>query len=164
MKRVRDYMSALALIAGLLAAPVAQAADKVHAAKAAGVAWTFTLLDVGIEQGIFAKYGLDVDTTDMASDARLQQALASGAVDFGLGSGPSMALAAKGGQAIAVAAFAGEPRNIAIIVGSDGTIKTVADLKGKKMGTTTKGSLTEWLVQQLSRQQGWGDDGIPMIE
>jgi ABC-type nitrate/sulfonate/bicarbonate transport system substrate-binding protein len=100
----------------------------------------------------------------MAGDARLQQALVSGAVDFGLGSGPSMALAAKGGQAIAVAAFAGEPRNIAIIVGADSPIKTVADLKGKKMGTTTKGSLTEWLVQQLARQQGWGDDGIPMIE
>jgi ABC-type nitrate/sulfonate/bicarbonate transport system substrate-binding protein len=152
------------LIAALALTPSARAADKVHAAKAAGVAWTFTLLNVGIQEGIFAKYGLDVDNADMAGDARLQQALASGAVDFGLGSGPSMALAAKGGQAIAVAAFAGEPRNIAVIVGSDSPIKTVADLKGKKMGTTTKGSLTEWLVQQLSRQQGWGDDGIPMVE
>jgi ABC-type nitrate/sulfonate/bicarbonate transport system substrate-binding protein len=157
------------IIAALALTPLAsvnsaRAADQVHAAKAAGVAWTFTLLNVGIEQGIFAKYGLDVDTADMAGDARLQQALASGAVDFGLGSGPSMALAAKGGEALAVAAFAGEPRNIAIIVGTDGAIKTVADLKGKKMGTTTKGSLTEWLVQQLSRQQGWGDDGIPMVE
>jgi NitT/TauT family transport system substrate-binding protein len=151
-------------LAALALAPASRAADKVHAAKAAGVAWTFTLLDVGIEEGIFAKYGLDVDTTDMAGDARLQQALVAGAVDFGLGSGPSMALAAKGGQAIAVAAFAGEPRNIAIIVAPNSAIKTVADLKDKKMGTTTKGSLTEWLVQQLSRQQGWGDNGIPMIE
>jgi len=142
----------------------AHAADKVHAAKAAGVAWTFTLLDVGIEQGIFAKYGLDVDTSDMAGDARLQQALAAGSVDFGLGSGPSMALAAKGGQAIAVAAFAGEPRNIAIIVGPDSPIKTVANLKGRMVGATTKGSLTEWLVQRLSQQQGWGDNGINMAE
>ena len=153
-----------ALILALALGPSAHAADKVHAAKAAGVAWTFTLLDVGIEEGIFAKYGLDVDTTDMAGDARLQQALVSGAVDFGLGSGPSMALAAKGGQAIAVAAFAGEPRNLAIIVAPDSPIKTVADLKGKRVGTTTKGSLTEWLVQQLSRQHGWGDNGIPMVE
>lgn len=153
-----------AVILALALGPSARAADKVHAAKAAGVAWTFTLMNVGIEQGIFAKYGLDVDTTDMAGDARLQQALASGAVDFGLGSGPSMALAAKGGQAIAVAAFAGEPRNLAIIVAPDSPIKTVADLKGKTVGTTTKGSLTEWLVQQLSRQHGWGDNGIPMVE
>jgi ABC-type nitrate/sulfonate/bicarbonate transport system substrate-binding protein len=150
--------------AATLAVPLAHAADKVHAAKAAGVAWTFTLLDVGIDQGIFAKYGLDVDTTDMAGDAKLQQALVAGSVDFGLGSGPSMALAAKGGSALAVAAFAGEPRNIAIIVGPDSAIKTVADLKGKIMGTTTAGSLTEWLVQRLSTQQGWGQDGIKMVE
>ncbi|HEY1502879.1 MAG TPA: ABC transporter substrate-binding protein [Stellaceae bacterium] len=157
------------LIAALALAPfaaidTARAADKVHAAKAAGVVWTFTLLNVGIQQGIFAKYGLDVDTTDMAGDAKLQQGLLSGTIDFGLGSGPSMALAAKGGQAIATAAFAGEPRNVSMIVGKDSPIKTVADLKGKRIGTTTKGSLTEWLVQQLSRQQGWGDDGLPMIE
>jgi NitT/TauT family transport system substrate-binding protein len=164
MRKTLPALIGGAIAAVLVLAPAARAADKVHAAKAAGVAWTFTLLNVGIEQGIFAKYGLEVDTADMAGDARLQQALASGAVDFGLGSGPSMALAAKGGQAIAVAAFAGEPRNLAIIVGPDSAIKSVADLKGKKMGATTKGSLTEWLVQQLSRQQGWGDDGIRMVE
>lgn len=142
----------------------AYAADTVHAAKAAGVAWTFTLLDVGIQEGIFSKYGLDVDTSDMAGDARLQQALAAGSVDFGLGSGPSMALAAKGGAAIAVAAFAGEPRNIAIIVAPQSAIKTVVDLKGKRVAATTKGSLTEWLVQQLAIQHGWGENGIPMVE
>jgi NitT/TauT family transport system substrate-binding protein len=163
MKRFLTLLGSVAL-AALTIVPAAQALDKVHAAKAAGVVWTFTLLNVGIEQGIFAKYGLDVDTTDMAGDAKLQQALLAGAVDFGLGSGPSMALAAKGGQAIATAAFAGEPRNVSIIVGKDSPIKTVADLKGKKIGTTTKASLTEWLVQRLSQQQGWGDNGLTMIE
>jgi NitT/TauT family transport system substrate-binding protein len=156
-----------AVVGAILLASVvspARAADTVHAGKAAGVAWTFTLLDVGIEQGIFAKYGIDVDTTDMAGDAKLQQALIGGSVDFGLGSGPAMALAAKGGQAIAVAAFAGEPRNIALIVGPDSAIKTIADLKGKLVGATTKGSLTEWLVQRLAAQQGWGENGINLAE
>lgn len=157
-------LAAALVLAGVVASAPSRAADTVHAAKAAGVAWTFTLLNVGIEQGIFAKYGLDVDTADMAGDARLQQALVAGSVDFGLGSGPSMALAAKGGQALAVAAFAGEPRNIAIIIGPNSPIKIVADLKGKLIGATTKGSLTEWLVQRLSLQQGWGDEGIKMVE
>lgn len=160
---LRLVAASLALAAIVASAP-SRAADTVHAAKAASVAWTFTLLNVGIEQGIFAKYGIEVDTADMAGDARLQQALAAGSVDFGLGSGPSMALAAKGGQAIAVAAFAGEPRNIAIIVGPNSPIKTVADLKGKLIGATTKGSLTEWLVQRLSQQQGWGENGINLAE
>lgn len=142
----------------------AHALDKIRAAKAVGIPWTFTLMDVGIEEGIFAKYGLDVTSTDFAGDAKLHQAFSAGAIDVALGSGPSMALGAKSGKAIAVAAFAGAPRNIAIIVGPDSPIKTVADLKGKLVGATTKGSLTEWLVQRLSQEQGWGVDGIPMVE
>ncbi len=145
-------------------APAAHALDKIRAAKAVGVPWTFTLLDVGIEEGIFAKYGLDVSSTNFAGDAKLHQAFIAGSIDVALGSGPSMALGAKSGKAIAVAAFAGAPRNIAIIVGMDSPIKTVADLKGKLVGATTKGSLTEWLVQRLSQEQGWGVDGIRMAE
>ena len=155
------------LAAGILAvalAPAAQALDKIRAAKAVGVPWTFTLLDVGMEQGIFAKYGLDVSSTDFAGDAKLHQAFIAGSIDVALGSGPSMALGAKSGKAIAVAAFAGAPRNIAIIVDMDSPIKKIADLKGKLVGATTKGSLTEWLVQRLSQEQGWGVDGIRMAE
>ncbi|HLI20030.1 MAG TPA: ABC transporter substrate-binding protein [Stellaceae bacterium] len=121
-------------------------------------------MNVGIEEGIFAKYGLDVESNDMNGDASLHQAFIAGSVDVALGSGPSMALGAKSGKAIAVAAFAGAPRNIAILVMPDSPIKTVADLKGKLMGTTTKGSLTEWLVQRLSQEHGWGTNGIKMVE
>ncbi len=144
--------------------PDAQAADKVHAGKAAAPVWTFTLLDVGIEQGIFAKYGIDLDITSFAGDARLQQAMASGGIDFGLGSGPAMAFAAKGIPVIGVAAFAGEPRNLAILVGAESTAKTAADLKGKLVAVTTAGSLTEWLVKQMALKEGWGIDGIRFAE
>src|SRR5579862_7439039 len=136
------------------------AADKVRAGKSVGVAWSFIPLDVGVEEGIFAKYGLDVDISVLTGDAKLQQALASDSVDFGLGSGPSMAFAVKGSPVIAVAAFATEPRNISVIVATNSAIKTVADLKGKLIAVTTAGSLTDWLVHRLSVQEGWGPDGI----
>lgn len=155
------------LIAAVVActlAPAAHALDKIRAAKAVGVPWTFTLLDVGMEEGIFAKYGLDVSSTDFTGDAKLHQGFIAGSIDVALGSGPSMALGAKSGQAIAVAAFAGAPRNLSIIVLPDSPIKAVADLKGKLVGATTKGSLTEWLVQRLSQEQGWGVEGIRMAE
>ncbi len=42
-------------------------------------------------------------------------------------------------------------------------IKTIADLKGKRIGVTTQGSLTDWLTRELSRQQGWGSDGIQVV-
>jgi len=154
--------AALLLLLGgaLIGARPAAALDTVRAVKASSVAWTFTVLDVGMQEGIFQKYGIDVEISSAGGDAKVQQALASNSVDFGLGSGPSMAFVAKGAPQIAVAAFASAPRNIGILVGADSPIKTVADLKGKTLAVTTTGSLTEWLAKQMAIQEGWGADGI----
>jgi ABC-type nitrate/sulfonate/bicarbonate transport system substrate-binding protein len=146
---------ALALVAGR-----SLAADTVRVGKAASVAWTFTVLDVGKQEGLFAKYGIDPDITSFAGDAKLQQALAADSLDFALGSGPSMAFTAKGAPNIAIAAFAGAPRNIGILVGADSPVKTAKDLKGKTIAVTTAGSLTEWLAKQMAIQEGLGTDGI----
>src|SRR5437870_4758674 len=51
----------------------------------------------------------------------------------------------------------------AIALWPAGPIRTLADLKGKRIGVTTAGSLTDWLVRELSRQQGWGSDGIQIV-
>jgi NitT/TauT family transport system substrate-binding protein len=148
------------LIGALLAASAADAADKGRAGKSVSVAWAFIPLEVGVEEGIFAKYGLDVEITALTGDAKLQQALASDSLDVGLGSGPSMAFAVKGSPVRAVAAFATEPRNISVIVAPDSAIKTVADLKGTVLAVTTAGSLTDWLVHRLAVQEGWGPDAV----
>jgi ABC-type nitrate/sulfonate/bicarbonate transport system substrate-binding protein len=132
----------------------------VRAAKSVNTAWAFIPLDVGAAQGIWAKYGLDVEISGLGGDAKLQQALTSDSVDFGLGSGPSMAFAVKGSPVVAVAAFAEEPRNISVIVGINSPIKSPTDLKGKLISVTTAGSLTDWLVHRLSTQEGWGPDGV----
>jgi NitT/TauT family transport system substrate-binding protein len=84
-------------------------------------------------------------------------------VDIGLGSGPGMGFRAKGVPAVAVAAMYGPPSNLALLVPTNSPLKTIADLKGKKVGVTTVGSLTDWLVRELSRQQGWGSDGIRIL-
>jgi NitT/TauT family transport system substrate-binding protein len=141
----------------------AWAMDKVHLGKAQAAAWAFIPTDVGIEEGIFAKYGIDVDIVDLAGDAKVQQALAANSIEFGLGSGPGMAFTAKGSPAIGVAAFAGEPRNISAIVLVNSPIKTVTDLKGKLIAVSTAGSLTDWLTKQMARQEGWGQDGVKTI-
>lgn len=155
---------ALTTVAALLASSsVAAALDKVRAAKSVNTAWAFIPLDVGAAQGIWAKYGLDVEISGLQGDAKLQQALASDSVDFGLGSGPSMAFAVKGSPVVAVAAFAKEPRNISVVVAPNSPIKTVADLKGKLISVTTAGSLTDWLVHRLSVQEGWGIDGVRTV-
>lgn len=152
----------LCVLAVLVVAP-AGAAEKLRVTKAVPFAWTFTPLDVGIQTGIFAKNGLDVEASASAGDAKLQQALAAGSVDIGIGGGPGMAFMAKGAPTKAVAAMAGVPRNMAVMVGYDSPIKTVDDLKGKKLGCTTVGSLTDWIGKRISQQKGWGPDGITVV-
>ena len=141
----------------------AQAAEKLRVGKAVPFAWTFTPLDVGIQTGIFAKHGVEIEASAVAGDAKLQQAITADSLDIGIGSGPGMAFMAKGVPAKAVAAMAGIPRNMAVMVGYNSAIKTVDDLKGKKLGVTTVGSLTDWIGKRINHLKGWGPAGITTV-
>ena len=137
----------------------AQALDTLRVGKAVPEAFSFVPLDVGIKKGFFAKHGLEIESIAFQGDARMQQAAAADSVDILLGSGPAMAFIAKGAPIKAVAAMAGPPLLLAIVVRPDGP-KTVAELKGKKISVSTAGSLTYWLVSETARRQGWGPNGI----
>src|SRR5215475_2421243 len=63
----------------------------------------------------------------------------------------------------AVGVIANTVANIGILVSADSPIRTLADLKGKKIGITTAGSLTDWMVRELNRSQGWGKDGAKAV-
>ncbi len=145
-----------------LTAP-ASALEKLRVGKAVAFAWTFTPLDVGIQTGQFARQGLEIEVSAFNGDARLQQGLASDGVDIGIGSGPGMAFMVKGVPAKAVGAMAGVPKNMAIMAGYDSPIKTIDDLKGKKLGVTTAGSLTEWIGKRVNALKGWGPTGIQIV-
>lgn len=153
--------SVLGVLAMLAAAPAS--AEPLRVGKAVAFAWTFTPLDVGIQMGIFAKHGIEVEASAFNGDAKLQQGLTSDSVDIGIGSGPGMAFMVKGVPAKAVGVMAGVPRNMAVMVGYDSPIKTVDDLKGKKLGVTTVGSLTDWIGKRIGTQKGWGPAGITTV-
>jgi ABC-type nitrate/sulfonate/bicarbonate transport system substrate-binding protein len=156
-------IAAAALAVTLGATVAASAADKIRVGKAVATSFALAIADVGNDYDIWKKVGLEVEVIAFKGDAQLQQALTAGTVDFGLGSGPGLGYAAKGVPATGVAAFAGPPYSMAILVPPDSTDKGAADLKGDKIGVTTAGSLTDWLVRELSRQQGWGPTGIQPV-
>src|SRR5215510_4850508 len=141
----------------------ALALEKVRLGKAVPNSFAFGATEVGIEAKIFEAEGIEIEVTSFRGDAQLQQALAAGSLDVGLGSGPGLGFRAKGAPAIGVAAMYGPPANLALVLPFHSPIRTIADLKGKRIGVTTAGSLTDWLVRELSRQQGWGSDGMQIL-
>jgi NitT/TauT family transport system substrate-binding protein len=157
---LRSLIAALlSLAAALLFAQGASAAETLRVGKAVPEAFSFVPLDIGMRKGFFANNGLDIDSIAFTGDARMQQAMASDSLDVALGSGPAMAFIVKGAPIKAVAAMAGPPLLLAIVVRPDGP-KTAAELRAKKISVSTAGSLTYWLVSETSRRQGWGPKGI----
>jgi ABC-type nitrate/sulfonate/bicarbonate transport system substrate-binding protein len=159
---VRRQTFILAFTLACAAAVAPAAAETLRVGKAVAEAFSFVPLDIGIRKGFFKQNGLDIEETAFTGDAKMQQAMAADGLDIALGSGPALAFVVKGSPVKGVAAMAGPPLLLAIVVRPDGP-RTVADLKGKKIGVTTVGSLTEWLMKRLIAQQGWAKDAVTLV-
>jgi NitT/TauT family transport system substrate-binding protein len=160
--RIASY-AIIALLSFSVDAARVAAAETLRVGKSIGAAFTYVPLDIGVSQGIFRKQGLDIEIYNFGGAAKQTQAMTAGSVDIGLGSSTAMALIVRGAPMLAVGVIANSVANIGILVPADSTIKTLADLKGKKVGITTPGSLTDWMLRELNRSQGWGDNGAQAV-
>jgi NitT/TauT family transport system substrate-binding protein len=157
---LRSRLAAIAFVVGVVSVPPALAQTKVRIGQPQVGTFQFVPLQVGGEAGIFKKHGIDLEIISFGGGPRVQQALAAESIDIGIGSGPELAFVAKGAPEIGVAAMADAPYSVVLAVTRDSVIKTAEDLKGKIISISSKGSLTDWLGQELSRQLGWGSTGI----
>lgn len=152
-----------AVLAAVVAASFANAgtvlaAEKIVIARS-GIDIAFAPMEIGQEAKIWQALDLDIQIVEIPG-TRIEQVLMSGDADVGLGAGIALGVRMKGVPTIGVAAIAGAPYNFTLIVPTKSPIRAVADLKGKSVSVTTAGSVTEWMVRELSRQQGWGPNGI----
>src|ERR1700677_4963238 len=139
---MRAPLTFIAVAAIGLSASVASANELLRVGNAGRESFSFTPANIGQATGIFAKHGLDLEIAGFGGDAKLQQAMAADAVDIGLGSGPGLAFIVKGAPVKAIAAMAGPPLLFAVVVRADGTVKSVDDLKGRRVAISTVGSAT----------------------
>src|SRR5262249_40077871 len=124
----------LILLATLLLVTPSDAAEKLKVGKAVPEAFSFVPLDIGMKKGFFQKYGVEAESSASGGDAKMQQAMASDSIDLALGSGPAMAFIVKGSPIKAIAAMAGPPLLLTLVVRKDdASIKSPADLKGKRV-------------------------------
>ena len=153
---------AIAALAFVLAvtSSTASAGTPLTVGKAAPNADPIIPVDIGEQLGIFKKHGLELKIVDFTGGSRMTQAMAAGALDIGDGAGTEMALVAKGAPMLAICETVGPIPFIGIGVPYDSPIKTIDQLKGKRIGYSSAGSLTDWLTKELARKQGWPPDAI----
>jgi NitT/TauT family transport system substrate-binding protein len=156
-------LQALLVVGAIAAAPAARADEPLRVGVSIPAAIAFVPLQVGIETGIFKKHGLDIVRADLGGAARAQQALAAESLDIVIAGGPDLALVAKGQYALAVGVITTGPRQTTLIVRNDNPMQSPAELKGKTVGISTAGGLSDWVVRQLSRKLGFGPQGIKAV-
>ncbi|HLI21125.1 MAG TPA: ABC transporter substrate-binding protein [Stellaceae bacterium] len=164
--RGRIWRAAGALLAlWLLGGAPGMAAEpaKLRVGTPAEVNFTFLPLTVGQQKGFFAREGLDVDIVAFQGGSRLAQGMTAGDVDLAVTSGTDMAFSAKGVPDIAVAATAGPPLFLSVIVPYDSPLKGPDDLKGKTVAVTTEGSFTAWLMRRLVQEKRWSANDMTLV-
>lgn len=146
----------------LVAVPTVAAAEAFHAGTPAGRAFAFLPLRIGVHEGFFTKNGLDIEVTNFGGGAKLQQAMVAGGIDLAVSAGTDMAFIAKGAPEKAVAEV-GNGSSLGIVVPYDSRAKTPSGLKGMKIGVTSPGSFTEWLLKGFVRRHGWRPQDVKIV-
>jgi len=157
-------LAALAIAVGwTIAASTPSPAASLTVGKAAPNADPIIPVNVGDRLGIFKKHGLDLTIVDFTGGSKMAQAMAAGSIDIGVGAGTEMALVAKGAPMTAICEAAGPPSFLGIGVPWDSPIRSLDELKGRKIGVSTSGSLTDWLAKDLARKKGWEPQDLTIV-
>ncbi|HEY7062668.1 MAG TPA: ABC transporter substrate-binding protein [Chloroflexota bacterium] len=141
------------------AAPSAPAAPvKVEAAYSAPSGAQMVIL-LAEHAGLFRERGLDVNLTLLQGE-RAIQSLVAGQVAFATIPGGQLVNAAVGGAP--VVAVAQEMDTVGMAIHASPSVRDVAGLRGKRIGITVSGTLTDLVARVIARQAGLhvGDDVV----
>jgi NitT/TauT family transport system substrate-binding protein len=105
--------------------------------------------------GFFAKHGVDADVIAMRGGGEAMKAFVAGDVAaVGVGFPEVALMRERGIDAVLLVAQTTRPA-FSLIARKELGITSMAGLKGKNIGVSTPGSLTEYLVYYLAMKQGW---------
>ncbi len=158
--RLRAAVAWAFVASAALFSTAATAATTLVVGKSVATSDPIMAVNVGADQGLFEKRGLDVKIIDFTGGSKMAQAMAAGSIDIGDGAGTEMALEAKGVPMLAVCESSDTFPFFSIGVPWDSPIAKLDQLKGSKIGVSSPGSLSDWLAHELSRKEGWGVDGV----
>src|SRR5918996_5659110 len=167
MKLFSSPISKIFLVATSLAC--LSTTDRVYAAEGlqklrvayAAITAAFSIPWIAKESGIFQKHGLDVELVYIAAGSRAVQTLVGGSIDVAAIGGPA-GVDAKlaGGDTVYVAI----PVNrVIVFTVAAPQIQRVEELRGKSIGVTRIGTVTDFFTRYYVRQNGLVPDRDVMI-
>lgn len=112
--------------------------------------------EVALDQGFWKEEGLEVEIVSFRGGSEVVVAMASKSVDFGAITGVDAGNAiSKKIPITSVSSIISPLTPMMVLVSPQSGIQAVQDLRGKSIGVTRHGALTDYLVRTLARQQGW---------
>ena len=157
----RTFASAAAVAAASLAAPALRAQGKLEKTKVALAvggkpAFYYLPLTISEQLGYFKAEGLDVEISDFAGGARALQALVGGSADIVSGAYEHTINMQSKNQFIQAFVLQGRAPQIAVGVSTKAmpNYRSLADLKGKKIGVSAPGSSTNMVANLVLSRAG----------
>lgn len=122
-------------------------------------------LTIAERKGFFTEEGIDAEISDFGGGARSLQALIGGSVDVVTGAYEHTIRMQAKGQDVRAVCELGRLPGIVIGVRKDlaGTVTSIADVKGRKIGVTAPGSSTALAVQFAMIKAGLKASDAPLI-
>lgn len=127
-------------------------------------------LHLGIEQGIFADHGLELELQTAQGGAAIIPAVTSGQQDFGFSNPTSLLIAASKGLDITVIAPGGSSTGDeatdygATVVLPDQDVESAADLEGHTVAVNTLNNISDSTVKEAVRQAGGDPAAVEFVE
>ncbi|HJW53248.1 MAG TPA: ABC transporter substrate-binding protein [Burkholderiaceae bacterium] len=122
-------------------------------------------LTIAEQRGYFKDEGLDVEIADFAGGARALQAVVGGSADVVSGAFEHNINMQAKGQSMRAFVLQGRAPQIVLAVSTKAmpNYKTVADLKGKKIGVTAPGSSTNIMAKYVLAQHGLKPSDVSFV-
>ena len=157
--------AAVTLLFPALAAAQALEKKKVTIAVGGKNLLYYLPLTIAEQRGYFKDEGLDVEIADFAGGARALQAVVGGSADVVSGAFEHNINMQAKGQSMRAFVLQGRAPQIVLAVSTKAmpNYKTVADLKGKKIGVTAPGSSTNIMANYVLAQHGLKPSDVSFI-
>lgn len=118
----------------------------------------FLPAELGVELGVWEKRGLDIENV-YVSGGQWPTTFASGTGEVGLAGG-QVGNITTGLEAKTIAPVGFDFKMMVLVTSSTSGVESVEDLKGKVIGITSPGSVTDNLARRLIDMQGWNSSDL----